>query len=86
MIIKEGFSSSSLLDDLNGGGSIIALNGKQAACSLYYFPLFLNIFSPGYWMDLLNAKIGFDLWYRISRGGKLKLRSAHHCEISFSTN
>ena len=28
MIIKEGFSCSSLLDNLNGGGSFVALFGK----------------------------------------------------------
>ena len=68
MIIKERFSGSSLLDNLNSGGSFIALFGKKAACNLYYFPFSLNIFSPGYGVDQLNAKIGLDLWYQIVEG------------------
>ena len=43
MIIKEGFGRTCLLDNLNGGGSFIALFGKQAARNLNYFLLFFNI-------------------------------------------
>ena len=47
MIIKERFGRTCLLDDLNSGGSFVALFGKKAARDLDYFLLFLNIFSPG---------------------------------------